>query len=455
MRFSHLAANIFDTPILIRETKAKQILSALGPRMGFELREPVRIYDDGEDGVSVSAPYCGYEIENGVARIPIIGTLVHRCIGMEAMSGMTSYLDISAAFQAAVADDNVKAILLEVDSPGGEAAGAFDLADEIYNARGIKPIAAVAKDWACSGAYLIASAADKVVTTQTGDIGSVGVVWCHVDYSAQNKMLGEAVTYIFAGKHKVDGNPDAPLSPDAAKRFQAHVDATYSLFVSKVARHRSMTDAAVRATEADIYYGTDGVAIGFADEVGTLADTLETLAGEAQPPALLWAESAVAAQTQEMTMTTKVTAPAGAEPQPGNPNPQPNPPTPAPAPQPSPHPEPNPPRAAADGRTEERARIAAIMDSEEAKGRETQARHLAFSTDLSAEQARAILNTAPKTEVAAPKPPNRLEDAMSRIENPKVGADTAADGEDAEAATLAASIVAIHRGNGRGQQRSN
>lgn len=447
MKYQHLAARVFDTPLLISRPKLKAVLSVLGPRLGFDLSRgeappAARIYAEDHDEETANGPSATaglYVLEGGVARIPVFGTLVHRCSGISALSGMTSYVGLSGSLQAALADDNAHAVLLEVDSPGGEAGGAFDFADEIYAGRQIKPIWAIANDWADSGGYLIASAADRVIITQTGEAGSVGVAWCHVDYSEQNKMLGEAVTYLHAGARKIDGNPDNPLSKEAREIFQADIDAVYSLFVQSVARNRGLDEDAVRATEAGIFRAADAIKIGFADEIGTLRDTLETLAGEVSPSVLIpgTAFRAIGATTQmERSMTNKPSAPAG-DPAVSKPDietvdtasiRQ---------------------EATTAAITAERARVGAILSCDEAKGREELARELAFQTEMSAGAAKKILAKAPVAQAAVTteKQPNVLEAAMGKVANPAVGADGAHDKtEEQQASDLATRIVSAYRG---------
>lgn len=447
MRYPHVAARLFDTPLLVSPAPLKAFLAALGPRMGFEVSgvqvsPRKKAYDDDDGG---SGGYRGYTVENGVARLPILGPLIHRVLTMDDIcEGYTGYTDLTASFRAALSDSRARAIVLEIDSPGGEVSGVFDLADEIYAARGVKPIVAVAADQACSAAYLLASAADEVVTTQTGWTGSVGVVWTHVDISQANEQLGIAVTHIFAGDHKVDGTPFAPLPDDVRAEIQTSVDKTYRLFVDKVARNRAMSAEDVIATQARVYEGGDGADVRLVDRVGTLKDTMNELAEKSRPTASIAGtrSGALAAQRSENHMTTQVDAPAGEGSADINTLQQ---------------------RHAAElvrvrdeaaegqrvaviaARSDERARVAAIIGSEDAKGREPLAQHFAFQTEMPAEAAVAALKAAPKAEAAAP--PNRFEAAMAGVRNPQVGADDTAGGDDANAAiALMSNVLAARRG---------
>jgi signal peptide peptidase SppA len=171
----------------------------------------------------------------------------------------------------------VKGILLDIDSPGGEAGGVFDLADKIFAARKVKPIWAVANDEAFSAAYAIAAAADKIYLSRTGGVGSVGVIAVHLDQSMAEADAGLKYTAVFAGEHKNDLSPHEPLSDPARAQLQAEVDRVYALFTESVARMRGLDLAAVKATEAALYFGEQSLAVGLADRIGTMGDALSDL----------------------------------------------------------------------------------------------------------------------------------------------------------------------------------
>jgi capsid assembly protease len=180
---------------------------------------------------------------------------------------MQGYDAIREAFIAALADDKAKAIVLSVDSPGGEVSGAFDLTDEIFAARGTKPIVAIADEVGYSAAYALASAADLIIVPRTGGVGSIGIVCCHMDFSKALSGAGVGVTFIQYGAQKTESAPEKPLSDDAKGRLQADVDQMGEIFVETVARNRGMTAASVRETEAGTFLGAKAVDVGLADAV--------------------------------------------------------------------------------------------------------------------------------------------------------------------------------------------
>lgn len=275
--FPHLATRLFNVPLAIHPAKAEIVMSALADRLGIAHlfhAEPIvppaqarpRAFYEGTATADqqIDRPY---ELVNGVAVLPICGTLVHKGGWMDAMSGVCSYNSIRVAFLTALQDPDAAAIVLDVDTPGGEGAGLFDLVDLIYQSRGDKPIWAIVNEMAFSAGYALASAADRVIIPRTGGVGSVGVLVVHTDLSQALAKDGIKVTFIQYGDRKTDFSPAAPLTDRALADVQARVDALGEIFVATVARNRGMTLVSVRATQAGVYLGADAVAIGFADEV--------------------------------------------------------------------------------------------------------------------------------------------------------------------------------------------
>ena len=263
--------------------------------------------------------------EGGIAVVPVLGPLVARGDWLTTLFGATEYGAVAKALGQAAADPAVRGIVLEVDSPGGEVGGLFDLVEAISTIKQSsgKPLWAIASEAALSAAYAIASVADRVYVTRTGEVGSVGVVAVHLDESAADAMAGLKWTLIHAGARKTDGNPHEPLSPRAMAGIQADVDALYGQLVALVASNRSVSAEAIRATEAAIYRGERAVKAGLADRVGTvpqaIADLEAALATQrirAGPPANRPAvrQSPPPARTFVMTNPDPLIAETGAAP---------------------------------------------------------------------------------------------------------------------------------------------
>ncbi|WP_373047186.1 S49 family peptidase [Vulgatibacter sp.] len=214
-----------------------------------------------------------------VAVLPVTGVISQRMNLLTEFSGGTSTEKLAANLRSALADDSIKAIVLDVDSPGGAVSGVEELAAEIQGARGGKPIIASINSLAASAAYWIASAADEVTITPGGQAGSIGVYTMHVDQSVALETAGVRPTLVSAGKFKTEGNPFGPLSEEARNAMQARVDEYYGLFVDAVARGRGVRSSDVRSGfgEGRTVGAKEAVAQGMADRIETLQQTLARL----------------------------------------------------------------------------------------------------------------------------------------------------------------------------------
>lgn len=211
--------------------------------------------------------YRPYRVKNGILRVPVRGVLLNK-FPWQLGGWATGYEYVTQAVKRGLDDSDVKGIALEIDSGGGLVAGNFELVDFLYESRGKKPIKAFASDSAYSAAYSIASAADDISVTRSGGVGSIGVVATHVEFSEALKMDGVKVTFIFAGKHKVDGNPYEALPKAVRDKIQSRVDASYQEFVGLVARNRGMDEKAIRDTEAQTFPAPEALEVGLADRIG-------------------------------------------------------------------------------------------------------------------------------------------------------------------------------------------
>ncbi|AKJ30676.1 S49 family peptidase [Caldimonas brevitalea] len=274
MSLPHLASRLYGTPLLIARPKLDVILAVLGSRIGLPETDAL---------VPLLPPKQAVPPAPGIAVIPIHGTLVRRTMGLEAASGLTSYAEIAGWLDAALADPDVKGVLLDIDSPGGEAGGVFELAQRIRAASRTKPVWAHANDAAFSAAYAIGSAASRLTLSQTAGVGSIGVIALHVDQSVKDAKDGLAYRALYAGHHKNDFSPHAPLTPEAASALQAEVDRLYGIFVASVAQMRALSEEAVRATEARLLFGEDAVVAGLADGVAGFDEVLADFTSRLSP----------------------------------------------------------------------------------------------------------------------------------------------------------------------------
>lgn len=266
-KFTHLSSLVFNKPLMVTQDYAETIAVVLSDRLDLDV-EGLQIKSEAKDQRESSVT------PKGIAVIPIIGSMSHRATGIEAMSGMTSYATLQKQFEAAFNDPNVGSILMDIDSPGGSVAGAFDFRDYLMSKKGTKPVYALARDAMCSAAYLIGSTADKVYATQTARVGSIGVVAMHTDASGKMEKEGLKPTFISAGKFKTAGNPYEKLEGEKLKYLQDSVDESYDMFINAVADARGIDKKVIRDTEARVYGGKKAVEIGLADGIRTYESVL-------------------------------------------------------------------------------------------------------------------------------------------------------------------------------------
>jgi signal peptide peptidase SppA len=220
----------------------------------------------------------GGQSGGGVAVLPLYGVIAQRAAAFQSVSSPngTSVEEFTRMLRAALADDSVESILIEIDSPGGSVDMVPELAAEVRNARGQKPIVALANTLAASAAYWIGSQADELVVTPSGEVGSIGVYAAHEDLTGVLEQEGVKMTLISAGKFKTEGNPFEPLSDDARAHFQSVVDDFYGMFVGDVAKGRGVSVADVRGGfgEGRVVQAKQAVKMGMADRVATYDQTV-------------------------------------------------------------------------------------------------------------------------------------------------------------------------------------
>lgn len=279
MNYPEIASRMFDTPLMMHPVKADVIARTFGPRVlglpdahvvggeqfgliGEKLRDQVD-WDGNKVYTGPGRP------ASGIAHIEIEGSLVNKGRWIGKSCGMTSYEAIGVQVSDCANDDSIKGVLFEVDSPGGEVDGAFDIAEQIFELSQIKPTIAVLTDHACSAGYLLAAAARQIIIPSTGYCGSIGVISMHVDVSAWLAKEGLKVTILKAGEHKADRNQFEALPEEVLQRELLELEELRLQFAETVARFRvgRLTVEAALATEAGVYRGEKAVAAGLADAV--------------------------------------------------------------------------------------------------------------------------------------------------------------------------------------------
>jgi ClpP class serine protease len=477
---AHLAARLFNTPLLLQPAAADAFGHAFGSLLHGDAA-PVTVVLPGSAQAAESTmpereayagnvrPGAGFEDKpylvtaEGIALLPVLGPLVQRAGQMTPdCTPVTSYQRLAARFEQMLADNDVRGILFEFDSPGGEAAGMFDLAQRIAAQRSTKPIWGHANEAAFSAGYGLAAAVERLHAPQAGALGSIGVVMLHVDQSQRDAKQGLVFTPIFAGARKIDFNSHAPLSETARASAQGMVDQLYDQFTTHVATARSMDLKTVRGTEAGIFGAAEAKAIGLIDGVSSFSETLAEFAAHI---ASVQHGRTGSVGFQRSPSGSRLAATPGSTattPQKGNASMADS--TPAAD------------QAAIDtaraeghaaglaegtkqGAAAERTRVGAILNHSAAATRGKLATKLALETDMSADTAGTVLLAAAEEQPAAAPAPapaaSPLAAAMAGVPNPAVGADggnTGAAGAEADTPKATAASVIRLFNQSRGAQ---
>ncbi len=452
MKYPHLAARIFNTPLLIHPQKLDAIIAGLGGRLlgdeaagRLDLRAiadavqsgplPADMFSSRRIADDPRAPFADqksrgdYSNVDGVAVIGASGALVHRTRFDADSTRLLGYNDLAAAVERAMADSDVHAVLIALDSPGGEAQGAFELHDRLMAMRGKKPMLGIADGLAASAAYLAAAALDEFAITKTGYAGSIGVVMRHVDFSAALAQDGIRVTQIYAGAHKVDGNPYQELPAAVRADFQSEIDSLYQMFIEAVASGRRIDAEAVRKTQAQTYRGPAAVAAGLADRISTTDQMISELAALRARSYPVGQPARATAQQGDISMS-ETSNPAGQAQQPATGFTQ-----------------ADIDKARAEGVEQgaqaERTRVGAILGHESASCSPLAMQ--CIKTGLTAEQSTAILGAAPKPAALEETSSNAFAAAMGAIGNPDVsGIEAHSDSLNPEAAAAQQILAAFN-----------
>ena len=295
MRYPHIAQRLFNCPLMIARVKLETILGAIGPRLVLGVESAVSGSKHTRRALDITP--------EGIAIVSISGTLVRRTQGLQAESGLTSYEAIEEEVLDAATDPAVRGILLDVDSPGGEAGGLPDLMDALKQAGELKPMWAVANDEAFSAAYGIATTAERIYLSRTGGVGSVGVIAVHLDHSQADASAGLAYTIFRGGQYKAEHNSLEPLTDHARQTLQAEVDRLHGMLAQMVAANRGLSTDTIMATQAGLSFGPLAITAGLADAIGTLQDAHEELVRRIEDSETRSTQSTMSHQQEETDMS--------------------------------------------------------------------------------------------------------------------------------------------------------
>lgn len=414
-----ITERLLGRPLLLEPQKAQVIYDVLEGRLAPEIAVSIPDKVDGADETSPDASgFVGsYAREDGefsfvrrsggVAVIEVQGSLVNRGAWIGASSGLTSYEGIGAQIDEARIDGEISAVILDIDSPGGEATGMFTLAAKVRELSAVKPVIAVVNDVAASAAYGIASGATEIVVSPTSITGSIGVVMVHMDHSGQLKKKGVKPTIFQKGARKTDGHPYGPLSGDATAALNQMMSVLYDQFLETVEAGRGpkLSAEAARKTEAGIFVGRQAVEAGIADRIGNFDAVLAELqanarSGKPKEKAKMADNKSKPAATGDEKTYTQAEMDAAVT------------------------------NAKADGAEAATARIGAILESDEGKANATLAAHFAFQTSQTAEDAIKALAVAgpaaiePAATIPTPGQRAGIEPEMGSFETAPKAADS-------------------------------
>lgn len=264
---------------------------AITPEMYQEIREIYATHLRGDKidihsveekiGRPLKKPDQGYEVINGSAIIPVEGPIAKKMNLFTQVSGGSSTQLIERDFLAALKDNAVEKIILNIDSPGGTVDGIQELAKIVYENRGTKPVIAYTDGMMASAAYWLGSAADKIfISGDTTNVGSIGVVTSHVDVSKYEEKMGIKTTEIYSGKYKRIASEYEPLSKEGKEYLHDITDYLYSVFVNDVARNRGVSkEDALKMADGKIFIGKQAVKVGLVDGVSTLDQLINNAVG--------------------------------------------------------------------------------------------------------------------------------------------------------------------------------
>lgn len=238
---------------------------------------------DDAEMAAIDSPKAIRAVKGKVGILPIWGPVQQRMSSELMKAGGTSMDFVSRAFDKLMNDPQIGAIVLHVDSPGGQSFGVEETATKIYNARGQKPIYAISDSVAASAAYWLATSADMLICTPGGIVGSVGVYVMHIDQSKALEMEGVKVTMVSAGKYKTELSPFGELSKEAIDNQQRYVDALHDKFVNALKRNRNTTVDHVRTNygQGRTMMAGDALANGMIDRIMSMEELMSRLTGGA------------------------------------------------------------------------------------------------------------------------------------------------------------------------------
>ena len=275
VKYANIIQAVTSTVWAIMPEKMDAILAFLSAKSG------VGFFGEADVQIETKVATTAKNIKGKIAVLPLVGTISQRIGSMSHASGGIATDEFGAWFDAAIADNEIGAIVIDTDSPGGNVFGVQELSQKIFDARGTKPVIAVANSLMASAAFWIASAADEIVVTPSGEVGSIGVIAVHTEQSEAESQAGFKTTVMTAGKFKGEGNQFEPLTDEAKNSIEGRLQDFFVQFTGDVARNRGVARSAVVSGfgQGRVVGADAAVDAGMADRVGTFQAVIERLVG--------------------------------------------------------------------------------------------------------------------------------------------------------------------------------
>ncbi len=306
INYSHIAQMAFNVPLLATAQLADTVTSFLQNKIALSSIDHI---DGGQkmaagnvDTIELGSPEHG----ESIAVIPVHGILVPRRFSIEACEEMMSYELLRTQLTKALNDDGISELVLDVNSGGGNAQGAFEIAEFIYQSCSIKPIRCIVNFNAFSGAYLIAAACSEIIVSDTSGVGSIGVYTKRLDLTQYYQDQGVKIHSFYRGARKIDFHPDTELSKEERSNIESNMESTYQKFINAVAKYRGMTAQAVIATDADCFEGQKGIELGLADRLATPQDAINQITQNVLANQTPIAQQSISIQAAHMRMQSQL-----------------------------------------------------------------------------------------------------------------------------------------------------
>lgn len=215
-------------------------------------------------------------IRDGVAVVPVHGIITPRTDLFTILMGGTGLDTLAQDIQSALDNDDVQAILLDIDSPGGVAIGPSEMAEIIYDAGNWKPVWSYVGRSCCSATYWLASATQRIVAEKTAMLGSIGVV---SSVAVQENADADGYKQIeIVSSNAKNKRPD-PRTPEELDTIRSELDVLESKFIDAVASYRHVSVDTIKSEfgQGGVLIGNEAVEVGMADNLGTYESTIYEL----------------------------------------------------------------------------------------------------------------------------------------------------------------------------------